>query len=162
MSYLLASPAYCPSVISNIRGYSMTTTVIALVALVISVASLAFGVYQYRILHKVRMGEKATALVRLAQDLRRKSEDLKHLIGCTDDVDDCSELLTKVNGFVDEVVPKLALSKDRSLEDLFEIEQHLHSLELEIDLLHKQVAEVGRWNEEVRQYEARKAACNEL
>lgn len=140
----------------------MPTTVIAIVALVISIASLAFGVYQYRILHRVRMSEKATALVRLAQDLRRKSEDLKHLIGCTDDVDDRSELLAKVNDFVDEVVPKLALSKERSLEELFEIEQHLLSLELEIDLLHKQIAEVGRFNEEVREYEARKAARNEL
>ena len=140
----------------------MTTTVIAIVALVISIASLTFGVYQYRILHRVRMSEKATALVRLAQDLRRKSEDLKHLIGCTDDVDDCSELLAKVNDFVDEVVPKLALSKERSLEELFEIEQHLISLELEIDILHKQIAEVGRFNQEVREYEARKAVRNEL
>jgi hypothetical protein len=138
------------------------TAVTAIVALVISLASLAFGVYQYRILHRVRKNERATLLIRCAQDLRRKSEDLKHLIGCTDDVDDCEELLSKVNEFVDETVPKLALSKDRSLEELFEIEQHLLSLELEVDLLHKQVQEVRRFNEEVREYEARKAARNEL
>lgn len=140
----------------------MTTTMIAIVALVISIASLAFGVYQYRILHSVRTSEKATALVRLAQDLRRKSEDLKHLIGCTDDVENSSDLLVKVNDLVNEVVPKLALSKERSLNELFEFERHLLSLELEIDLLHKQVAEVGRWNEEVREYEAKKVARNDL
>ena len=140
----------------------MTTTVIAIVALVISIASLAFGVYQYRILHRVRMSEKATALIQLAQDLRRKSEDLKHLIGCTDYVHDCSDLFTKVNDFVDEVVPNLILSKERSLEEFFKIEQYLISLELEIDLFHKQIVEMGRFNEEVREYEARKAARNEL
>lgn len=140
----------------------MTTTVIAIVALVVSIVSLAFGVYQYRVLQRVRMNEKVTALVRLAQDLRRKSEDLKHLIGCTDDVDDCVELLAGINKFVDGVVPKLAVSKERSLEELFGIEQHLSSLELEIDLLHKQVTEVGRFNQEVREYEATKAVRSEL
>jgi hypothetical protein len=138
------------------------TAVTAIVALVLSLASLAFGVYQYRILQLVRKNERATSLVRCAQDLRRKSEDLKHLIGCTDHVDDCEELLSKVNDFVDETVPRLALSKNRSLEELFEIEQHLLSLELEIDLLHKQVLEVRRFNEEVREYESRKAVRNEL
>ncbi|MES2360896.1 MAG: hypothetical protein V4646_03755 [Pseudomonadota bacterium] len=98
----------------------------------------------------------------MAQDLRRKSEDLKHKIESTDDVDDCSVLLATVNAFAEEVIPKLALSNERTLNDLFQMEHHLLSLELEIDLLHKQVIEVGRFNEEVREYEARKAASNAL
>lgn len=126
------------------------TTVTAIVALVISIGSLAFGIYQYRMLHKIRAREKATSLLRLAQDLRRKSEDLKHLINSTDHIDDCAGFLTKVNVFVEEGIPKLALSDDRSLEELSEMEEHLLSLELEIDLLHKQVVEVGRFNQEVQ------------
>lgn len=138
------------------------TSVTAIVALVISLGSLAFSIYQYRILHRVRIGEKATSLLRVAQDLRRKSDDLKHKINSTDNVDDCAELFAMVNAFVEEGIPKLALSNDRSLTELFEIEQHLLSLELEIDLLHKQIVEVGRFNEEVREYEKGKAARNEL
>ena len=138
------------------------TTVTAIVALVISLGSLGFSIYQYRILHRMRISEKASSLLRLAQDLRRKSEDLKHTINSTDEVDYCVEFFAKVNTFVKEGIPKLALSSDRSLAELFEMEQHLLSLELEIDLLHKQVVEVGRFNEEVREYEARKAARYEL
>lgn len=138
------------------------TAATAIVALVISLGSMAFSIYQYRILQRIRIGERATSLLRLAQDLRRKSEDLKHKIESTDDVDDCSELLAKVNAFVEEGIPKLALSNERTLAELFEMEHHLLSLELEIDLLHKQVVEVGRFNEEVRLYEARNAARDEL
>jgi hypothetical protein len=136
--------------------------VTAVVALVISLASLAFSIYQYRVLHRVRISEKSSSLLRSAQDLRRKSEDLKHKIGCTDDVDDCTELLGVVNAFVEEGIPKLTLSKERSLDELFEIERHLLSLETELDLLYKQVEEAARFNEEVREYERSKAVRNEL
>lgn len=137
-------------------------TVAAVVALIISIGSLAFSIYQYRILHKVRISEKATSLIRVAQDLRRKSEDLKHKIGCTDHAPDCDEFLAKINGFIEESVPNLALSKARSLQELFEMEQHLLSLELEVDLFLKQVAELGRFNEEVREFETKKAERHAL
>lgn len=58
----------------------------AIAALAISISSLAFGIYQYRVLHGVRVGEKANALLRLACDLRRTSEDVKNLISITDDI----------------------------------------------------------------------------
>ena len=50
------------------------TTITATSALVISIGNLAFSVYQYRILHKVRISEKATSLMRVAKDLRLKSD----------------------------------------------------------------------------------------
>ena len=42
------------------------------------------------------------------------------------------------------------------------MEQHLLSLELEVDLLHKQVEELGRFNEEVREFETNKAQPHAL
>jgi hypothetical protein len=129
---------------------------IAIVALLISVASLAFGIYQYRILHRVRVREKATSLLRLAQDLRRKSEDLKHVVDSTDDVHDSAEFLTGLNALVENDISRIVASKDTTLEHLFEIEQRLLPLELELDLLQKQVVEVGKFNEEVRDNEASK------
>lgn len=138
------------------------TTVAAVIALVISIGSLAFSIYQYRILHRVRVSEKATSLICAAQDLRRKSEDLKHKIGCTDHAPDCIEFLAKINALIEESVPNLVLSKDRSLQELFEMEQHLLSLKLEVDLLYKQVEELGRFNKEVREFETRKAERHAL
>lgn len=126
------------------------TTVTATVALIISLGSLAFSIYQYRILHKVRVGEKVASLISMVQNLRRKSEDLKHKIENTDHVNDCDEFLDRVNTLTEDGILGLVLSKDRSLQELFEIEQHLLSLELEIDLLYKQVVEVGRFNEELK------------
>lgn len=107
------------------------------------------------------MNERATALIRLAQDLRRKSQDLKHTIDSTDDVEDCPELFSKVNTFVEDGIPKLALSKGRSIQELFEMERHLLSLELELDLFQKQVVAAGKFNEEIREFEARKAERRE-
>lgn len=138
------------------------TTVTAVIALVISIGNLAFSIYQYRILQRVRIGEKATSLVRVAHDLRRKSEDLKHKVGCTDHAPDLDEFLTKINTFIEESVPNLALSKDRSLKDLIEMEQRLLSLELEVDLLHKQVEDLSRFNEEIRESEAKKVERHAL
>jgi hypothetical protein len=112
-------------------------------------------------LHRVRIKEKATAILKFAHDVRRKSEDLKHLIGCTDHVDDCSELLEKYNKLTESGISSIVNSKNISLEKLILIEQSLLPLELELDLLHKQVAEAGRFNEEVRALEANRAKRNE-
>ena len=131
-------------------------TVTPIVALLISLASFAFSIYQYRLLHQVRVGEKASALLRFAYDLRRKSEDLKHKIESTDNVPDCPEYFARVNAFVEEGIKNLAVSRKLPWNELLRIEQHLLPLELEIDLFYKQAEEAGRFNEEVRAYEASK------
>ena len=69
------------------------TAATAIIALLISLVSLAFSIYQYRTLHRVRVSEKTTSLLRLAYDLRRKSQDLRHMIDSTDNVDNCTEFL---------------------------------------------------------------------
>ena len=137
------------------------TTIIAILALCISLGSLAFGIYQYRILHQVRVKEKATAILKFAHDVRRKSEDLKHLIGQTDYVDDCTELLLKYNSLTENNISSIVNSSTISLDKLIVIEQSLLPLELELDLLHKQVTEAGRFNQEVRAHKASQAKRTE-
>ena len=137
------------------------TTTIAVIALLISVASFAFGIYQYRILHQVRISEKATSIVRFAHDLRRKSEDLKNLIESTDHVDDYAEFLSKFNGLIENGILQITTPKAASLKTLARIEQLFLPLELEVDLIHKQVAEVRRFNEEVGNHKAELAKRNE-
>ena len=137
------------------------TTVIAVLALFISLGNLAFGIYQYWILHRVRVKEKATTILKFAHDVRRKSEDLKNLIGNTDYVDDCTELLAKYNSLTEIGISSIVNSKTISLDKLVLIEQSLLPLELELDLLHKQVTEAGRFNEEARTFKAAQAKRNE-
>ena len=126
------------------------TTVTAIAALLISIASFSFTIYQYRILHQIRAGEKASTLLRFAHDLRRKSEDLKYKVESTDGVPDFSGFLIKVNTLVEQGIGSLALSRKLSWDELQKLEQKLFLLELEIDLLYKQIVEVDRFNKEVR------------
>jgi hypothetical protein len=137
------------------------TTAIAILALLISLASLGFSVYQYRVLHRVRVGEKATTLLRLAQDLRRKTQDLQNTIDSTDHIDDHADFLERINAMIEVEVQRVAASNAHSFETLIKIEQVLLPVELEIDLLHKQVKELGRFNAEVREYEESKAKRRE-
>lgn len=129
-------------------------TATAILALLMSIASLAFGIYQYRILHRVRASEKATSLLRLAYKLRGKSQDLEDAIDSTDDAGDHTEFLAKLNALVEAAITRAMASKGMSLETLVEVERRLLSLELEIDLMHKDVLDVGRFNAAVREYEA--------
>jgi len=151
-------PASAASLAQTLGLMTIATSVLALL---LSLASLAFSVYQYRILHRVRVSEKATALLRLAYDLRRKSEDLEHKIESTDDVDDHAEFIAKINTRVETHATSIATSKKTSLATLVEVEQTLLLLELELDLLLKQVVEVGRFNTEVREHEAAQCKRNE-
>jgi len=130
-------------------------TATAVTALLISIISLAFGIYQYRVLQRIRVGERRTSLLRFAYDLRRKSEDIKHAIGSTDDVDDCEELLGKISVLIEGEISAIATTGRTSLENLFEIERGLLPLELELDLMHKQIVEAGKFNEEFQVHETR-------
>ena len=103
-------------------------------------------------MQKIRVAEKATSLIRFSKDIRRKSADLQYKIDATDHAPE-AEFLEKVNSFVDECVPRLSSSQKLSLQDLFQLELQLISVELEIDLFYKLVNEVDRFNEEVRKSE---------
>lgn len=137
-------------------------TGIAIAALIISLASFGFGVFQYRTLHQLRIHEKVTSLLRAAHDLRRRAHVLKHTIDVTDNLDDCAELFALVETFVEVQVPAFVNSKRHTMSDLFKFEQSLLDLDTEIDVFQKQVEAVGKFNEEVREYEARKRVASEL
>lgn len=122
----------------------------AVIALVISFGSFAFSVYQYRILHLVRVAEKSNLLIRFACDLRRKLEDLKHKADVTDNVDDENEFIQRVSLFVEEAIARIASANRISIDELLRVEKSLLSLELEVDLMYKQVSEVARFNTEDR------------
>ncbi|WP_421705329.1 hypothetical protein [Alloalcanivorax xenomutans] len=129
---------------------------ISALALLVSMASLGFGIYQYRILKRVRLGEKSNNLLRTVYTLQRRSEDLKHKIGCTDDAPECEELHAGINHEADAVFSKVASTEGMSWTELNEMEARFLSLEQEVELYYKQVVELGRFNEEVLEYEKSK------
>lgn len=129
-------------------------TAISIVAILISLASLGFGIHQNRVLQRSRKDEKANSVIRIALDIRRKLQDLKHKIDTTDDIEDCAEFIEKSSAFLEERIPVLMGKRLTSLEDLFEAEKRLLSLELEIDLLAKQVGAADELNKEVREYKS--------
>lgn len=126
---------------------------LAIIALLVSVASFGFGIYQYRILNRVRLGEKSNNLLRTVYALQRRSEELRHKIGCTDDAPECEELHAGINEVADAIFARVTSSTGMSWTELNNMEARLLSLEQEVSLHHKQVAELGRFNEEVHEYE---------
>jgi FtsZ-binding cell division protein ZapB len=129
------------------------STVLAIIALVVSIGSLGFGIYQYRILDRIRLREKANNLLRTVHTMQRRSEELRHKIGCTDDAPDCDQLHAKINGAADAISALITSTKSMSWKELNDLEARVLSCEQEIDLLYKQVAEFARFNEEVHEYE---------
>lgn len=119
---------------------------LAIIALVVSIASLGFGIYQYRILDRIRLGEKSNNLLRTVYTLQRRSEELRHKIGCTDDAPECEQLHAGINEEADAVFAKVTSGKGPSWKELNDMEAHFLSLEQEVDLFYKQVAELARFN----------------
>lgn len=126
---------------------------IAIVALIVSIASLGFGIYQYRILDRIRLGEKSNNLLRTVYALQSRSEELRHKIGCTDDAPECEHLHAGINQLADAISAKVTSEKGMSWDELNNMEACFLSLENEVNLYYKQVTEIGRFNEEVREYE---------
>lgn len=126
---------------------------IAIIALLVSLASLGFGIYQYRILDRIRLGEKSNNLLRAMYALQRRSEELRHKIGCTDDAPECEQLHTGINDAADTTFAKVTSGKGVSWKEANDMEARFLSLEQEVDLFYKQVAELGRFNEDVREHE---------
>lgn len=127
-------------------------TAISIFALLISLTSLAFNFRQYKAMQILRKFEKANSVIRHALELRKKSQDLRNKIGWTDDTEDCDVFLDGFDHLVEKNIAVLAESEITTIAELFEMEKHLLSIELEIDLMSRQVDETDRWNKEEKQY----------
>lgn len=127
-------------------------TAISIVALLISMASLAFNFRQYKAMQILRKYEKANSVIRHALELRKKSQDLRNIINSTDNIEVCDVFLDGFDLLFEKQIAMLAEKKITTLAELFEMEKHLLSIELEIDLMSKQVEEADRWNKEEKQF----------
>ena len=116
--------------------------------------SLAFNFRQHKSMQALRKFEKANSVIRHALDLRKKSQNLRIKVNSTDDIEDCDVLSNGFDLLLEKQIAALAEKQTTSFPELFKLEKALFSIELEIDLLSKQVNEADRWNNEKKQYRA--------
>ncbi|WP_156782017.1 hypothetical protein [Acidihalobacter aeolianus] len=129
--------------------------IISIVALCISIAGFGFSIYQWKKNSFIKSAEKAHEVTLEAFELRRSSQDLRDLIAVTDDIDDMEGFLRAIDKVSEELLN--ALRNPRiSLVDAYKAQQKISDLRLELDLLHKQVLEVKRLNNEVAEHERSK------
>lgn len=130
--------------------------VISIVALCISIAGFAFSVYQWKKSAFIKNAEKVHEVTQEAFELRRSSQDLRNLIGVTDDIDDMEELLQATDSASEKLLKNALRNRKTSLRDVYKAQLRIADMRLELDLLHKQILEAKRFNEEVAEYEQSK------
>ncbi|HET7561451.1 MAG TPA: hypothetical protein VFJ87_03620 [Rhodanobacteraceae bacterium] len=124
---------------------------IATVALLISGTSLGCGIYQYRILDRVRTGEKANTLLRAAYELQRRSEELRRRIACTDHVTIHDAIYAKINDTVDVLFTRITSKGGMPWKQLHNVESRLMRLEPEVRLLFLQFDELDELRTEMHE-----------
>lgn len=96
------------------------------------------------------MLEKCNDVLHRAFLLRKLSQDLRNKISVTDDIPDFDHVLDGLDKAIESGYGKILSGKNLSLPDIFELERHLLELDLEYDLLSKQVDVAADFNNEVK------------
>ena len=130
--------------------------IISVVALYISVAGFGFSIYQWKKNSFIKSVEKAHEVTLEAFELRRSSQDLRNLIAITDDIDDMDGLLQATESASEELLQNVLRNPKISLSNVYKAQQKISDLRLELELLHKQVLEAKRFDDEVIEYERSK------
>lgn len=127
--------------------------IISSIALTISIASFIFSLFQYNRTQHLKRAEKINEILRAAFELRRSSQDLRHLIDRTDDIDHQEKFLNMTDQLSEELFSKTLNNPKTKISDIYKLEQDLLEMRLEFDLLERQIHEQIRFNEECAEYE---------
>jgi hypothetical protein len=123
---------------------------ISIVAILISLASLAFNLYQFKNTKNLKRLEKSNEVLQQAFLLRKASQELRDRINVTDDIDDLDHLLIPMNMTIETQFGKMLANPDVSIQDVFMIENKLIELDLQLHLLSKQVDVQIDFNNQVK------------
>lgn len=124
------------------------TLTLSIIAIVISITSLGFSIYQYYQGSKIKINDKVSSLLEETYTFRKFLDDKKKLCSNTDDIPDYKDLFE--SGIItveNTIVPVLEKSKI-SVDDFYLIERKFMGLRNEIELTCKQIEEAIRFNEE--------------
>ena len=126
------------------------TLTISIAAILISLASLAFNLYQFKNTKNLKRLEKSNEVLQQAFLLRKASQELQDRINVTDDIDDLDHLLIPMNMTIETQFGKMLANPDVSIQDVFMIENKLIELDLQLHLLSKQVDVQIDFNNQVK------------
>ncbi|MHB1676805.1 MAG: hypothetical protein ACYCSS_04610 [Sulfuriferula sp.] len=131
---------------------NMTLT-ISIVAILISLATLTFNLYQFKNTKKLEKLEKCNEVLQQAFLLRKASQELRNKINVTDDIDDLDYLLIPMNLTIETQFGKMLENVDISIHEVFMIEKKLIQLDLQLTLLSKAVDVKIDFNNQVKHFE---------
>jgi hypothetical protein len=117
------------------------TLAISLVAILISIASFAFNLHQYKHSKTLKYLEKSNEILRGFHRLRNLSQDLSNKINSTDDLDvgTVEHSLAMFNEFVEIQLPKIMENDNATISELYKLERKLSEFELGLELFSKQI-----------------------
>ena len=134
------------------------TLAISIIAILISIASLGFNFYQYKHSKNIKYLEKSNDILRGANKLRIRSQDLRNKIDSTDDLDmdHIEQNLSAFNDFVEIQLPKIMGDANATISELYKLEGKLAQFESSIELLSKQIDVAVDFRKQVSDWEKRK------
>ncbi|MFZ3018154.1 MAG: hypothetical protein WA056_06850 [Gallionella sp.] len=134
------------------------TLAISIVAILISIASLGFNLYQYKHSKSIKHLEKCNDILRGANKLRIRSQELRNKIDSTDDLDmdHIEQNLSAFNEFVEVQLPKIMEDTNSTIAELYKLEGKLAQFESSIELLSKQIDVAVDFRKQVSDWEKRK------
>lgn len=126
------------------------TLTISIAAILISLASLVFNLYQFKNTKNLKRLEKSNEVLQQAFLLRKASQELRDRINVTDDIEDLDHLLIPMNMTIETQFGKMLANPNISIHDIFMIENKLIELDLQLHLLSKQVDVQIDFNNQVK------------
>jgi hypothetical protein len=126
------------------------TLTISIAAILISLASLVFNLYQFKNTKNLKRLEKNNEVLQQAFLLRKASQELRDRINVTDDIEDLDHLLIPMNMTIETQFGKMLANPNISIQDIFMIENKLIELDLQLHLLSKQVDVQIDFNNQVK------------
>ncbi|MEM5537533.1 hypothetical protein WNY58_14175 [Neptuniibacter pectenicola] len=123
---------------------------ISIIALLISVASLAFTYYQYRRTHRINVLDKRNEVFKKAYALRENVEDMLILFKTTDDIEEHEGPFLAIAESLEELFKGVLDRDDLTINEVYMVERRLIDLELQHSLLGKSVHYLIGYNEELK------------
>jgi len=115
-----------------------------------------FSLFQFNRTQRLKKAEKINKILQEAFELRRASQDLRHLIERTDDIDSHETFLDTIDSYSEELFSKVLNNKKTNISGVYNLEQGLLEIRLQFDLLEKQIHEQIRFNDECAEFDEQK------
>lgn len=123
------------------------TFALSIIAILISLTSLGFAIYQYTQSRHIKVNDKISHLIKEVYNFRMYLEDRNIEYGSTDYAPDFEKMFTDSSRIVDGIVPILE-KKNLTAKEFYAIERRFFGLKSTVELTCKKIDEAIRFNME--------------